>query len=772
MKKAMIRSWMHAGTALSALASLSACGDSGGGVASTPTPPVAVAPTPPPPPPPPTPTATNYNTTEYQRSNAAVQANAISAYNAGATGAGIVAAVVDSGVDPNNSQFAGRISPASADVAGSRGMGDDDGHGTAVSDVLLGARDNAGTLGIAFNAILLAARSDTPGTCADMTPVTGGCSHDDNDIARGVDLAVANNARVINISLGGSPANSILRAAIDRATTAGIVIVISAGNDGVTDPAAAVNPDLLPQIANETIAHNLVIIAGALDASNTALAGFSNKAGNSAAHYIGALGDNVHIVDTAGKAFLWSGTSFSAPVVSGAVVLLAQAFPNLTGAQIVDLLFRTAVDIGTPGVDTTYGHGAIDIARAFAPQGQASLAASSVAVSLTNNGTLSAPMGDATQGGLSTIIQDSYGRAFTLDLGQAISHAPRSLKLGGALEIGTQARSISSGATAFALSVAQPRDDGAINRLLLSAHDQRNARAIAGSIITKIGRDTRIALGISTSGTALANQFDALGRDNFIAGTAASASLGFETRAKSAFALRHSLGMVDFTANAETGEALLWQPRAGDVARAGYRGYGYGQFSLGAARSFGTLNLKIRATTLTENETVLGAHFDGLFAAGGARSWFADTDARWMPIRNWTLDLALRRGWTRVSASGVRQGNDLLKTSAWSLDIARARLFSRTDRLAVRIAQPLRVTSGGFDLTLPTGYDYVSQTAQYGTQHFNLAPQGREIDVETVYSRPMAGGFVAGNFYYRTEPGNFARSADDLGMAIRFTLGL
>jgi hypothetical protein len=392
-------------------------------------------------------------------------------------------------------------------------------------------------------------------------------------------------------------------------------------------------------------------------------------------------------------------------------------------------------------------------------------------VSLTSNGTLSAPMGDATQGGLSTVIQDSYGRAFTLDLGQAISHAPRGLKLGSALENGTQARSVSAGATAFALSVAGARDDGAINRLLLSAHDQRNARAIAGSIITRLGRDTRIALGISTSGTALANQFDALARDNFIAGTAASASLGFDTRAKSAFALRHSLGGVDITASAETGDALLWQSRASEVARSGYRGYGYGQFSLGAARSFGALNLSVRATNLIENETVLGAHFDGLFAAGGARSWFADSEARWTLDRNWSLDLALRRGWTRVGAGGVRHSSDLLQTSAWSFDITRARLFSRADRLAFRIAQPLRVISGGFDLTLPTDYDYASQTATYGTSRFNLTPSGREIDVETVYSRPLAGGFFSGNLYYRREPGNFARAADDVGAAVRFTLG-
>ena len=50
--------------------------------------------------------------------------------------------------------------------------------------------------------------------------------------------------------------------------------------------------------------------------------------------------------DQTGAQFLWSGTSFSAPTISGAVALMAQAFPNLTGKQIVEILFNSADDLG------------------------------------------------------------------------------------------------------------------------------------------------------------------------------------------------------------------------------------------------------------------------------------------------------------------------------------------------------------------------------------------------------------------------------------------
>ncbi|MBA3898551.1 MAG: hypothetical protein H0X36_15780 [Sphingomonadaceae bacterium] len=157
------------------LVALSACGGSGGAVNSTPALPPAPTPAPAPAPAPaPTPTPSGFDTAEYRRSNAAVQAQALVAYQAGASGAGVVAGVIDSGVAASNPEFAGRISPLSADLAGSRGIEDQGGHGTAVSDVLLGARDDNGIHGVAPGATLLVLRTDTPGSC---TGAGGGRLH-------------------------------------------------------------------------------------------------------------------------------------------------------------------------------------------------------------------------------------------------------------------------------------------------------------------------------------------------------------------------------------------------------------------------------------------------------------------------------------------------------------------------------------------------------------------------------------------------------------------
>src|SRR4029079_6961090 len=149
-------------------------------------------------------------TPEYQASQYSVVSNAISAYNAGATGQGIKIGIVDSGINPDLNEFAGRIDPASGDVAGTRGVSDEGGHGTAVSAVAAAARNGQNTMGVAFNATIVSERADDPGSCASKD----GCSFFAPAIAAGVDAARVAGAKVINLSLGGSAPGPDLIAAM------------------------------------------------------------------------------------------------------------------------------------------------------------------------------------------------------------------------------------------------------------------------------------------------------------------------------------------------------------------------------------------------------------------------------------------------------------------------------------------------------------------------------------------------------------------------------
>ncbi len=103
------------------------------------------------------------------------------------------------------------------------------------------------------------------------------------------------------------------------------------------------------------------------------MAVYSNKAGSAANGYLSAPGDDITTECDSTGCVRVSGTSFAAPQVSGALALLMQAFPNLSGRDAVDILLRTAADLGATGTDSTYGRGGLDLARAFAPVGTSSL---------------------------------------------------------------------------------------------------------------------------------------------------------------------------------------------------------------------------------------------------------------------------------------------------------------------------------------------------------------------------------------------------------------
>ncbi len=774
MPRFLVNPILKASAALSVIVVVSACGGaSSSGVSSTPAPPVstianAVSPPPSPSPPPTvaiTPSSVDFNTAEYSRSNGAVQAKAITAYIAGASGSGIVAAIIDSGIASANSEFSGRIHSASTDLAGNRGIIDEDGHGTYVSSILAGARNAIGAHGVAFGATLLVARTDTPGSCS-----AGGadaeCSHDDDVIARGVDLAVNNQARVINISLGGAPANNALRSAINRATAVGTIIVISAGNEGVDDPQAAANPDSLAQIASDPLSRNLVIIAGALDASNAALANFSNKAGNGSSHYLGALGVRIRAIDQNGGAVLVSGTSFAAPIVSGAVALLAEAFPTLTGAQIVDLLFRSATDLGTNGVDSEFGNGALDIGRAFQPVGQTAIAGTGQKVGLEAQDTrLSLAMGDAAVTGLSTVILDEYARAFDVELGGTVRRAAIAPRLGAALGIGARGLGANAGPIGLSLSVVPGRPGLVTRDFRLAPEEQQRARAIAGSIIARLDHKTRIAVGISRSAATLSGQLSSKPSAGFVASDSAGTGLGFEARPGSAFALSYDVAGFHLSTSAETGQIERYE--RGFIPETPDR---YSLMSIGAERRFGTLGLSARATSVSEGNTILGARFGGFLRANRARTWFVDLGADLALGADWEASAALRQGFTRVGAGGARLGSDHIRSNSWSFDISKSHLFGPSDQFSFRIAQPLRVTGGGFDVTLARSFDYATGLATLGTQRVNLSPKGREIDAEALYAREMGGGWFSGNLYFRRDPGNFEAAPNDYGAAIRFTL--
>ncbi len=575
---------------------------------------------------------------------------------------------------------------------------------------------------------------------------------------------------MINISLGGSAAGAQLINAINRATAAGVIIVISAGND------ATVDPDPFAQVANNSASRGLVIIAGSVGANDSrtpgadVLSSFSDKAGNSIVHYLAAVGEQVRAPDNNNVPFLWSGTSFAAPQIAGAVALLAQAFPNLTGAQIVSILFQSARDAGATGPDAVFGQGVLDLTKAFAPLGATSIAGTPARVSLGINGTLSAPMGDARQGALHTVILDSFARAYTMDLAGTITRPSPSRTLVGALQARTRDYSSDFGNTSVALTVAPTHGGAQVERMMLSSTQAEQARAIAGIVTQRLGATASFALGFSESGATLSARLAGRADPAFLVAQDPTHNLGFDSQVRGSTAVRQTFGRWGVTVAVETGTALSRDAEAMPALQDHYLRYGYGKAALAVDRRFGPVQAALSGTRLAENDTLLGARFsDGL---GGMRatSYFLDVAARIDLGARWSVGGSLRKGWTFADLRSGIGGGGTIHTNAYAADIAKDGLFGRRDSFGLRIAQPLRVTRGGIALRLPTDYDYAtSAVTDWTTQTLNLAPTGHEIDVEGRYSLPFLWGDLQTNMFYRRDPGNFAALSDDVGATLRWS---
>jgi hypothetical protein len=123
-----------------------------------------------------------------------------------------------------------------------------------------------------------------------------------------------------------------------------------------------------------------------------------------------------------------------------------------------------------------------------------------------------------------------------------------------------------------------------------------------------------------------------------------------------------------------------------------------------------------------------------------------------------------------MPGAGLAEGGRL-STDAWAFDLARKDALFRGDRFAIRVMQPLRVRSGGFDLNLPVSYDYSDGSVGYEQRFFNLAPTGREVDIEAAYGLWLFGGQLSANTFVRRQPGHIQAAGADIGAALRFSRG-
>jgi len=714
---------------------------------------------------------------EFRSSDGPGQHNAATAWQDGHIGTGVTIAVIDTGIDDDSPEFAGRLSPASTDIIADRALEGPDDHGTLVSLVAAAARDDTGVVGIAWDATLLAIRADSPGTCGgdNVQDPNSDCAFFHDDVAASIDYAVANGAKVINISLGGpSGINDRLRTSVRAAVDAGVLIVVAAGNDGLLE--------LQPfgiEFANA--GDGGVLVVGSVGADYE-ISDFSNRAGANPTQYLAARGeviccvyqDGEVFVDDEGFIFLFSGTSFASPQVAGAAALLAQAFPNLTGREIAEILLESAFDAGDNGADAVYGRGILDIAAAFQPIGTTSIAGQSVPLALGDGSGVASPaMGDAFRtASLPTLITDRYARAFETDLAGTLRGAEQRQKLHGA--IASQNRALSGNAagasvafTIDASGLQPPRAEA----LRLSNADAEQARVLAARVSLQLAPSTQFAFAYRQGANGVVAGLQGQDRPAFMIASEAGSSTGMLAGSDAAIAIRQQFGSWGLSVSAETGSTVT----AATVRRvAALRGQRLDEdmasFGLALDRRFGALDTALGMTWTAEDRTVLGARFHEGFGLAGSNNLFVDLDLGWRPSDRWRLGASWRQGFTSLRDAPLVANGSRLVSNGWSLDLERSGFLAGNDRIALRLSQPLRVTGGGLNLRLPSSYSYENLLPDaYAVQTLSLSPEGRELNGELAWRGRLWGGSAAASLFYRDQPGHYADAPSDAGMAVRWS---
>ncbi len=305
-------------------------------------------------------------------------------------GAGVLVAIVDTGIDYNHPDLAANVWTNPGEIAANgldddgngyvddvRGWDfadgdadpiDDYGHGTHVAGTVAAVGGNGtGVVGVAYESRVMAVRGLG----------TGGFGYE-TDLAEAILYAVDNGADVINASWGGTGAMQVVSDAIATAHAAGVVFVAAAGNSGVdlagffpaADPnaiavGAVAHDDTRAYFSNFGSGLDVVAPGGGDDPPPSfepqrsilsTLSGALNASNGYPAQ---------QVLQQGGARYLrQAGTSMAAPHVAGTAALVLAAQPMLSVEQVRQVLRTTAVDLGPAGPDAAIGFGRIDAAAA------------------------------------------------------------------------------------------------------------------------------------------------------------------------------------------------------------------------------------------------------------------------------------------------------------------------------------------------------------------------------------------------------------------------
>ena len=703
-------------------------------------------------------------------------------------GKGVVIGLVDTGIVANLYEFSGRVSSASSCAAKSfacpSGVVDGDGHGTATAAIAAGAVSLAHSMSMSGVAPMA--------TIVEEKALNDKGSGTTADVANGIVKAVNAGAQVVNLSLTYAPTSDVV-SAINYAASRNAIIVFAGGNSSQALNGGANSTGL----SAAALSH--LVFVGSVNASNT-LSSFSNTPGagvaasptasvSYASLWLMAPGEQVvapGIQYGATASAYWTGTSMSAPMVSGALALLEAQWPVLArNGTATAVLLQSSDDLGAKGVDNTYGNGLLDIAKAFQPIGSLTvMQANGHATQVAKSSVIKATGGAVgALSALRTVLSnyttfDSFSRDFKVNLSSLVA-APRAA--GSVADAVAppmvQAAARFAGGQVFmaestdAVALARAGQDGSPgfmggaigapqpSTMYLSFQSETGATAAVGRGMTSSFSFAQALWGAAAPAADQAGRLGVSGSLLNLAQGGDFAAGGIPLGAGSRLAFSWSstpnaaeMGYGPLSASLTPASALA----VGFTTRINRR------WSIGASYSaLGETSALLGAGYESGGLLDLGAHHhsqsisvSSAFDVGGGVSLLAET--------------------TRVQTDGAPSGAGLiasvspLAARAWGVSVVKSDAFRDGDGVSLSFREPLRVVSGSAQVAVTTVDDQGYPTTTLAT--VGLRPDGVERDLFLGYSTAVGRDVdVSTAVGYRADVEN-ARGMNDV--AFRLALGV
>jgi hypothetical protein len=495
-----------------------------------------------------------------------------------------------------------------------------------------------------------------------------------------------------------------------------------------------------------------------------------------------APGELILLPDGQGGFVRRSGTSFAAPLVSGAIALLHDRWPWLAQHpdESVDIILQSATDLGAPGVDPVYGHGLLNVAASQSPLNYNNLQFYEV-----HNGVMThRAIGELRATGARTTWEadgvylhlyepiGSTFRDFSVPMSSHLVGKVRTLT--GAYEFYQRfaQRGLTDwlgGGNGFTdmpsvdmppvgnlrLSVTAGRADAYLDGQVNGVTPQTSLR------LSDVGNRFAFSVGYGNGALAFNGQHGLAmssdhGRDGGVNPLLALASGGTFANLEVPLGRATTVSVGLTSQNLDYGRFASFQSPSERAAYQGMDPYEANAMSVRIShRASSNLVFNGAYSRIRERDALLGVQSREQTDFGhGAMSETATLSASLEPGHGFTFAASATLGRTR-SAGNPEQGyltrDGGVMTTAFAVSATREGLFGHSDALRLSVAQPLHVESGQLAYRSVEVIDRMTGELGLADQGFDAAGDARSLIGELLYEAPILDGNAGIGFFGRAE---------------------